>query len=443
MIMENRSLAKVRKLSKEVAEQLLGKIIPFWRSLRDDRWGGWYGYVSYELETDRDAVKGCILNSRITWFFASVYRYIREGLITREQCLAHGFTDEDIRREAEHGWNFLRERCLDQKNGGIYWSLRADGTPEDTTKHTYNQAFAIYALCACHEALGGEEALKLALELFALIEEKCTDENGYLEAFTVDFSPESNEKLSENGVLAARTMNTLLHVFEAYTQLYKVSGNGRVRECLCRILNIFREKVYNPRLHRQEVFFDENYRSLLDLHSYGHDIETAWLMDLGLWVLNDPACTKACSSVTEDLTEQILRTAFDGHSLANECDRGEVNVHRVWWVQAEAVVGFFNGWQKNPKRVDYLETALALWEFIQRYVVDEREGSEWFWEVDEKGNPFPGRPVAEPWKCPYHNGRMCLEIIKRAGQAAEEMGGGLRACAETDWDREDCYGKNT
>ncbi len=160
-------------------------------------------------------------------------------------------------------------------------------------------------------------------------------------------------------------------------------------------------------------------------------------------MLNDPACTKACSSVTEDLTEQILRTAFDGHSLANECDRGEVNVHRVWWVQAEAVVGFFNGWQKNPKRVDYLETALALWEFIQRYVVDEREGSEWFWEVDEKGNPFPGRPVAEPWKCPYHNGRMCLEIIKRAGQAAEEMGGGLRACAETDWDREDCYGKNT
>ena len=143
MIMENRSLAKARKLSKEVAEQLLGKIIPFWRSLRDDRWGGWYGYVSYELETDRDAVKGCILNSRITWFFASVYRYIREGLITREQCLAHGFTDEDIRREAEHGWNFLRERCLDQKNGGIYWSLRADGTPEDTTKHTYNQAFEI------------------------------------------------------------------------------------------------------------------------------------------------------------------------------------------------------------------------------------------------------------------------------------------------------------
>lgn len=436
--------AEVRILSEEMTEQLLGTIIPFWRSLRDDKNGGWYGYVSYELETDRESVKGCILNSRITWFFASVYLCVREGLITQEQCRRHGFTGEELKDEAEHGLAFLRNCCVDRENGGIYWSLRADGTPEDTAKHTYNQAFAVYALCACYEALGDEEALGLALELFALIEEKCTDENGYLEAFTVDFCPESNEKLSENGVLAARTMNTLLHVFEAYTQLYRVSGDGRVRERLCRILDIFREKVYNPRLHRQEVFFDENYRSLLDLHSYGHDIETAWLMDRGLQVLGDTRYTEEFSAVTLDLTDQVYRTAFDGHSLANECDRGEVNVHRVWWVQAEAVVGFFNGWQKNCERTEYLEAALAVWKFIRQNLTDVREGSEWFWEVDERGKPYPGRPIAEPWKCPYHNGRMCLEIIRRTGRMAEEMGGpDFRVCAGTGFDREDSDGKNT
>ena len=119
--------------------------------------------------------------------------------------------------------------------------------------------------------------------------------------------------------------------------------------------------------------------------------------------------------ITRDLTQQIYRTAFDGRSLANECERGVVDGHRVWWVQAEAVVGFLNGYEKNPDKPEYLEAAKAEWEFIKAYLIDKREGSEWFWEVDENGKPFEGRPIVEPWKCPYHNGRMCFEVMKRAG----------------------------
>lgn len=410
------SVEKIKKLTEEIKEHLLGRIIPFWRGLRDDENGGWYGYMSYGLETDRDAVKGCILNSRITWFFASACLCVRDGLITEEECASHGYSGEDLRKEAEHGYLFMKNHCMDRDNGGIFWSLRADGTPEDTAKHTYNQAFGIYALAACYEALGDGEALVLAESLFRLIEEKCTDEAGYLEAFTADFAPTSNEKLSENGVVAERTMNTLLHVFEAYTQLYRVSGNEEVKRCLYRILDLFADKLYNPKLHRQEVFFDKAYRPLLDLHSYGHDIETAWLADRGLEVLGDAEYTKRISAITRDLTAQIYRTAFNGYSLANECERGVVNAHRIWWVQAEAVIGFFNGWQAEAGRDEYLDAALKQWEFIREYVVDKREGSEWFWEVDEEGKPYPGRPIVEPWKCPYHNGRMCIEIIRRAGR---------------------------
>lgn len=406
-------MEEIKKLSGEAREHLLGRIIPFWRGLRDDVNGGWYGYMSYGLETDKDAVKGCILNSRITWFFANAYLCCKNGLIAAGECEKHGYTPEDILAEARHGYEFLKEHCLDRTNGGIYWSLHADGTPEDTTKHTYNQAFCIYALSSYYEATGDAEGLKTAFELFELIEEKCTDEVGYLEAFTVDFKPESNEKLSENGVMAAKTMNTLLHVFEAYTQLYKVSKDERVGARLGWIMDTFADKIYNPERHRQEVFFDENYHSIIDLHSYGHDIETAWLIDHGVDVLGKESYRSKLSPITKDLTAQIYKIAFDGHSLANECDKGVVNEHRIWWVQAESVIGFLNGYQRDRSHAEYLEAALRQWEFIKEYVIDKREGSEWFWEVDKNGKPYPDRPIVEPWKCPYHNGRMCMEIMRR------------------------------
>ena len=407
-------MEEIKKLSEEAREHLLGRIIPFWRGLRDDVKGGWYGYMSYGLETDKEAVKGCILNSRITWFFANAYLCCKNGLIAAGECEKHGYTPEDILAEARHGYEFLKEHCLDRTNGGIYWSLHADGTPEDTTKHTYNQAFCIYALSSYYEATGDADALKTAFELFELIEEKCTDEVGYLEAFTVDFKPESNEKLSENGVMAAKTMNTLLHVFEAYTQLYKVSKDERVGSRLGWIMDTFADKIYNTERHRQEVFFDENYHSIIDLHSYGHDIETAWLIDHGVDVLGKESYRSKLSPITKDLTAQIYKIAFDGHSLANECDKGVVNEHRIWWVQAESVVGFLNGYQRDRSHAEYLEAALRQWEFIKEYVIDKREGSEWFWEVDKNGKPYPDRPIVEPWKCPYHNGRMCMEIMRRA-----------------------------
>lgn len=382
----------------EIRKELVNGIIPFWKNLRDDEYGGYYGLLDYDLNLDKKAEKGCILNSRITWFFANAYLLLK---------------DESLLDEAKHGYEFLKNKCLDKEYGGIYWSLNYDGTPKDTTKHTYNQAFCIYALSTYYAASKDAEALKIAMQLFEKIETTCMDEAGYLEAFTRDFKPESNEKLSENGVLADKTMNTLLHVFEAYTELYRVSKETKVKERLMWIMDVFADKVYNPKLHRQEVFFDKNYNSMIDLHSYGHDIETAWLMDRGTEVLGDETYTERMGAITRDLTSQIYKVAFDGHSLANECEKGVVNEHRVWWVQAEAIVGFLNGYEKDSQKKEYLEAAESIWEFIKEHVMDKREGSEWFWEVDKEGKPYEGRPIVEPWKCPYHNGRMCMEVIRR------------------------------
>lgn len=385
-------------MKEEIRNHLVSAIIPFWKNLRDDEFGGYYGYMDYDLKLNKKAEKGCILNSRITWFFSNAYTLLK---------------DESLLEEADYGYAFLKDHCIDKENGGIYWSMNYDGTPLDTTKHTYNQAFCIYALSSYYEASGKKEALDLAKELFAMIEEKCTDDQGYLEAFTRDFKPESNEKLSENGVLAEKTMNTLLHVLEAYTELYRVSKDETVKERLKWIMDVFADKVYNPQLKRQEVFFDKNYNSIIDLHSYGHDIETAWLMDRTLEVVNDESYTKKISPITKTLTENIYNVAFDGRSLSNECDKGVVDTNRVWWVQAETVIGFLNGYEKDPTKIQYKEAAEATWQFIKDYVIDKRPGSEWFWLVRQDGTPVEGEPIVEPWKCPYHNGRMCMEVMRR------------------------------
>ncbi len=384
---------------EEIRNHLTDCIIPFWKKLRDDENGGYYGYMDYDLQVDQKAVKGCILNSRITWFFANAYLTLH---------------DESLLQEAKHGYEFMQKYCVDKDKGGVFWSVAYDGTPEDTTKHTYNQAFSIYALSSYYDASKDKEALETAMWLFRIIEERCTDEIGYKEAFDREFKEIENDKLSENGVIAAKTMNTLLHVFEAYTELYRVSGDTDVKKRLEWILDTIADKIYNPGLHRQEVFFDREMNSILDLHSYGHDIETAWLIRRGTDVLGEKAYEDKMLPIILDLTGQVYNVAFDGHSFANECEKGVVDQNRIWWVQAEAVVGFLNAYALAPEHTEYREAAKAEWEFIRDHVVDKRDGSEWFWDVNSEGKAVSGKPIVEPWKCPYHNGRMCLEVIRRA-----------------------------
>lgn len=401
--------AQIEKMKTEIDMHLKYDLIPFWKNMRDDSFGGYYGYVSYGLNTDRKAPKGCILNSRITWFFSNAYTLLK---------------DKALLDEARHGFEFLKDACWDKQNGGVFWSVNFDGTPCETLKHTYNQAFSIYALSSYYEASGDRQALDMAYSLYDLIEGRMRDEAGYKEAFDREFNEIDNEKLSENGVMAQKTMNTLLHVFEAYTELYRVDRNEKVAGKIKWMMDIIAEKIYNPKFHRQEVFFDDKWNTIIDLHSYGHDIETAWLVDRSIDVLGDEEYARKMHPITADLTDCIYRTAFDGNSLANECERGKVDEWRIWWVQAETVVGFLNGYEKSG-REEYLDAALNEWHFIRMNLFDRRpdyvEGKEWYWRVTKEGEPDENKPIVEPWKCPYHNGRMCFEVIKRLEKNNEQQ----------------------
>ncbi|MCI7440267.1 MAG: AGE family epimerase/isomerase [Spirochaetia bacterium] len=390
----NEILGKIRK---ETLVEFTDHIIPFWKSMIDRENGGFYGKMDYSLKLDKLSPKGCILHSRILWFFS-------KALITTK--------DQSLREYADHAYKFIRDKCIDREHSGIYWSINADGTIADSTKHTYNQAFTVYALSAYHDATGNMEALDLAWKIHDIIETKCRDETGYMEAFTRDFKPESNEKLSENGVMAEKTMNTLLHVFEAYTELYRITGDENLRKTLYAIIRQWKDKIWNPKLERQEVFFDRNFNSIIDLYSYGHDIETSWLVDRCLDILNDEELTREIHPITTRIAEKILQIAYRDSSLMNECDKGIVSTKRIWWVQAEGVVGFINAYEKTMDK-KFLDAADSIWEYIKEFQIDRRSGSEWYNEIDENHKPIESELILGPWKCPYHNGRMCMEMQDR------------------------------
>lgn len=142
-------------------------------------------------------------------------------------------------------------------------------------------------------------------------------------------TPSPNEKLSENGVIAERTMNTLLHVMEAYSELYKADAFYEVGDSIRSILRLFEKKIYNSDKQICDVFFDSDYHSLIDLESFGHDIETSWLIDRSCRVLEDKAYQKKMQSMINGLADSTYRNAFDNvqNALDNERE-GENIVHK-------------------------------------------------------------------------------------------------------------------
>ncbi|MBR6101269.1 MAG: AGE family epimerase/isomerase [Ruminococcus sp.] len=383
-------------IADEARKELTGHIVPFWASLRDDENGGFYGYMGYDLGIDKKADKGVILHSRILWFFSKCYSVLK---------------DEIYRPLAFHAFEFIKNRCIDYDYGGVFWMTDYRGIPSDTMKHTYNIAFAVYALSCYYNAFGDRFALDLAYKLFADIEENTRDEYGYREAFSIDWQLIPNDALSENGLMADKTMNAVLHLIEAYTELYKADKNERVGERLRYLLDQVRDKIYDPERHALNVFFDTKFNVIGDIHSFGHDIEAAWLIDLACETLGDEALIKEWAERDLLISENIYNIAYENGSLNNESEHGIINKTKVWWVQAETVVGFMNAYQHSGDRRFY-DAACAVWEFIKENVIDKRPCGEWFSELEPDGTPRE-LEVVGPWKCPYHNGRMCLEMISR------------------------------
>lgn len=381
----------------ELENELNSHIMPFWTKLKDEVHGGFYGGVDYDLRTDPYAEKGGIAASRLLWAFSAAYRVTKQ---------------ESYLTSAEHAYQFLANKVVDHEHQGLYWMLDYMGNPKDTRKHVYAQSFGVYSLSEYYLASKNEHALNLAKQLFELIEEKGydTEAQAYREEFNRVWQEQPNEMLSENGIIADITMNTHIHILEAYTTLYVAWPDARVRMALERLLRIMYEKIYNHETKFLGVFFNRQWHSLIDLKSFGHDIEASWLIDKALKTLkmDKPEYVKMVVDIAYNIANYAIQE--DG-SLINEEHNGKLDKTRVWWVQAEAIVGFYNAFERTQDE-QFLRLAHKIWSYTKQHIIDQREHGEWFWSILEDGTPT-AREINGPWKCPYHNSRLCIEMMER------------------------------
>ena len=394
----------LRSLAEAARAELVDHILPYWAERTPDPvHGGFVGRIDGHGRLVAGAPKGGVLNARILWTFAAACR----ALGTARWCA-----------EADRAYAALQGPFRDREHGGVYWSVTADGRPLETKKQVYAQAFAVYALAESVRLTGDPEALAWAQELYGLIETHAVDpvHGGYLEAFSREWGPAADVRLSEKDDDAPKSMNTHLHVLEAYTTLYRVWPDPALAGRLRDLIRIFLDRVLDPASGHLTCFFDEDWTRTSALVSFGHDVEATWLLDEAATVLGDGALTEAVRAATVPVVRRTIAEGLDADGgLLNERHAdGRLDDDKHWWPQAEAVVGFLNAYQATGDDA-FAEAALRTWAFIQRHVVD-RDAGEWHFRVSRAGVPYRDEEdKVGPWKCPYHNARACLEIIERVG----------------------------
>lgn len=377
--------------------ELEANILHFWmEKMIDVQHGGFYGAIDGNNNILSQANKGAVMHLRILWTFSAAYR-----------VLGHGA----YREMADRAFDYIRQYFVDPVYGGVFWELDYLGTPVQAKKQTYAQGFALYAFTEYHRATHQQEALDLSIAFFEIIE-RCRDhkKGGYWEAFTQDWLPIEDMRLSDKDENEAKTMNTHLHILEPYTNLLRVWPEERLVTAQRTLIHIFLDRIYDSRSGHLHLFFDEDWQVKGDTVSYGHDIEATWLLLEAARVLGDTDLQQNVETIALDIAKASKEGLLDDGSMAYELKSGHLDKERHWWVQAEAVVGYRYAARLSHDKV-YEVLANKLWQYIQNQLVDNQHG-EWYWSRMEDGTVNTKDDKAGFWKCPYHNGRMCLEMIE-------------------------------
>lgn len=382
----------------ELAEELTD-ILSYWMRHTIDRSGGFYGSVNNCNIPDEAAVKGVVLNSRILWTFSAAYQVTKN--------LNHYKT-------AQQAYDYILGYFIDKRYGGVYWSVDANGFMRDDRKQIYGLAFCIYGLSEYYKISNEQQALDTAIDLYNCIELYSFDKNrnGYIEAFTREWATSSDLRLSEKDNNERKTMNTHLHIVEAYANLYSIWPDARLKEKISNLLFLFDRYFINSTNHHLNLFFDDDWGLKSSLQSYGHDIEAAWLLQPCAEIIEDEKWMEQFRQYAVPVTEAAAEGLDTDGGLWYEYEPADDQLiaEKHSWPQAEAMIGFYNAYQLTGKE-KYLQMSLRSWEFVKKHIKDKENG-EWFWGVNRDYTIMP-KDKAGFWKCPYHNSRACIELVKR------------------------------
>jgi mannobiose 2-epimerase len=386
---------------EQLNKELTGNILPFWMTHTVDKVnGGFYGALTNDLGIHNEVPRSAILCARILWTYAAAYR--RMGV-------------EEYLSMAEWAYDYLRNVFLDPEYGGLYWTVDYTGNPVFDRKHHYAQAFGIYGLSEYYRATQEPQSLALAQELFRLLEKHAYEpiHGGYLEGSSRKWEKLEDMRLSDRDLNCRKSMNTLLHILEAYTNLLRVWDDAHLKAQHKALIETFLQHVIDLSTGHFKLFFGDAWHSLLDNMSFGHDIEGSWLLVEAAEMQND-------SQLLERVKEAAVQIAAAVHQDGVEKDgsipyeanlEGLVDSDKSWWVQAEAMVGFYNAYQLSGQE-HFAQAAYRCWEYIQNRMVDRTYG-DWLKKLHRDGTPDPGAFKTGPWECPYHHSRACFEMLDR------------------------------
>jgi cellobiose epimerase len=389
-----------------IRQELTGNILPFWMRYAVDREnGGFYGKVDCDLKVDREAPRAAVIAGRLLWTYAAATRTL----------------GDEYRATADHIYRYILDKFWDNEFGGIYWLIDYQGKPISDRKQIYAQAFCAYGLSEYYRATGNVESLERAKQLYRLIEQHSYEptHGGYIEACSRNWGALEDMRLSEKDLNSPKSMNTHLHIMEGYTNLLRAWPDPALKASQKALLEITMDRIVDEQRGHFKLFFDNEWNSLNDHVSYGHDIEGSWLLFEAAEVLGDSALIERARGIAIKMAAAVYAEGRDKDgSIFYEADStGKlIDPNKHWWAQAEAVVGFYNAFQLTGEE-KYATQAFRAWEYIEAKIVDRTHG-EWLAKLKPDGTPFTEAEDSDaclvgPWKCPYHNSRVCYEMLER------------------------------
>lgn len=389
------------ELKCQFEAELRQNILPYWMKNTPDRLnGGFYGALTNNNQVHNEVERSAVLNSRILWTFSTAARI---------------YQDETYLSTAKWAMQALMQHFWDSKHEGIYWSVDAVGNPVNDRKHVYAQAFSIYGLSAYYQVTQDAQALHLAKRLFELVDLHTYDPQfgGNIECRARDWSALEDMRLSSIDLNSSKSMNTMLHLLEACTALTGIWQDARLSKRFEDLIALFSNTIIDSENGHQRLFFDNQWQSLSQNISYGHDIETSWLLLEAADASGQPRLIDQAKSIAQHMAQVVFEQSLqpDGSILYEAGPGGHKVTDRHWWAHAEAVVGFYNAYQLSKKE-HFLQSSSTVWTYIQNHFIDHEFG-DWYKLLNENGSPYLDHYKVSPWECPYHHSRMCFEMIRR------------------------------
>jgi cellobiose epimerase len=392
----------------QLTKELTGNILPFWMAHSIDKVnGGFYGALTNDLEIHNEVPRSAILGARILWTYATAYRKLGNAEYLEMACWAY---------------DYLERVFLDPEYGGLYWSVDVTGKPVFDRKHHYAQAFAIYGLSEYYRAVREPQSLALAQTLFRLLEKHAYDPTfgGYSEGSSRKWEALADMRLSERDLNCRKSMNTMLHILEAYTNLLRVWEDDTLKRQHKALIETFQQHIVDHKTGHFKLFFDDQWNSLLDNVSFGHDIEGSWLLFEAAQVQADPALLDKVRESSIQIAAAVYKDGLeqDGSLPYEAGPLGMVDSDKTWWVQVEAMLGFYNAYQLSGQE-RFAQAAGRSWDYIQNKLVDRIHG-DWIKRLHRDGSPDHSNYKVGPWECPYHHSRACFEMIERLESRQEK-----------------------